>query len=121
MKNADFYIFGESFAGHYIPATAVEILKTAKSIKFKGVAIGDGWTSPFQQMGYYGSYLYNLGLIDDATRDKVITEIAKGQNLILNDDYLGGKEVFEKLTDEDLGFLKFNGMSVYNIQQYSTG
>lgn len=43
------YLFGESFAGHYIPAIATQILTNAKltSVNYKGVGIGDGWTNPF--------------------------------------------------------------------------
>lgn len=44
-----FYIFGESYAGHYIPAITAALIKSdaLKLTNFKGVAIGDGWTNPF--------------------------------------------------------------------------
>lgn len=51
LKNP-FYLFGESFAGHYIPAIATQIFTNPKlkdlGINYQGVGIGDGWTVPFQ-------------------------------------------------------------------------
>jgi carboxypeptidase C (cathepsin A) len=45
----EFYITGESFAGHYIPVIAYTILNKGEylSKQLKGVAIGDGWTDPY--------------------------------------------------------------------------
>jgi cathepsin A (carboxypeptidase C) len=45
----DFYVSGESYAGHYIPAIAYYLVNNATDmqIKFKGIAIGNGWVDPF--------------------------------------------------------------------------
>ncbi|KAG5996862.1 hypothetical protein E4U43_002784 [Claviceps pusilla] len=50
----DFFIAGESYAGHYIPAMAHEILSHKdRNINLKGVAIGNGLTDPLiQYMSY---------------------------------------------------------------------
>jgi carboxypeptidase C (cathepsin A) len=48
LKQNPLYIFGESYAGHYIPAFA-NIITTDDNLKFinyKGIGIGDGWTDP---------------------------------------------------------------------------
>ena len=68
------YITGESFAGHYIPAFAREIitnttLKEVLKINLKGVAIGDGWTDPPNQFNFYDSLLYSAGIASNKFRD----------------------------------------------------
>ncbi|KAG6443119.1 hypothetical protein O3G_MSEX002611 [Manduca sexta] len=68
LRNYDFYITGESYAGKYIPALAMEVHRQNKvakySINLKGVAIGNGYCDPVNQLNY-GDYLYQHGLIDD--------------------------------------------------------
>jgi len=53
-----FYVFGESYAGHYVPATGATIMKgnmahNSEYIALKGVAIGNGLTDPEIQYAYY--------------------------------------------------------------------
>jgi len=62
--NKDFYIFGESYAGHYIPAIASklnELNKASPSVRidFKGVGIGNGLTRPEEQYKWYPEMAYN--------------------------------------------------------------
>ncbi len=51
FKGRDFFITGESYAGHYIPAIAYHFVKEIPAgslgLNFKGIAIGNGWVSPF--------------------------------------------------------------------------
>jgi len=68
----DFYITGESYAGHYIPAIAYRIVTgnqndTKFQIKLKGVAIGNGWVDPLIQYGAYADYMYDNGMIGEIT------------------------------------------------------
>ena len=67
-KDLDFYIFGESFAGHYIPTLAHTILDGNKNgyphVNLKGVGVGDGWVDPLTLQATYGEYGYAHGLID---------------------------------------------------------
>ncbi|AGO13554.1 AaceriAGL328Cp [[Ashbya] aceris (nom. inval.)] len=51
-----FHIAGESYAGHYIPAIAAEILShpdEERSFKLSSVLIGNGLTDPLTQYPYY--------------------------------------------------------------------
>ena len=52
------YIFGESYAGHFIPAFANEILSSSKSLteKLKGVGIGNGWFDAASQESHFYSF-----------------------------------------------------------------
>jgi carboxypeptidase C (cathepsin A) len=38
-------------------------------IVFEGVAIGDGWTDPVNQINHYDSYLYSVGIVSNKFRD----------------------------------------------------
>ncbi|CZT19681.1 probable Carboxypeptidase Y homolog A [Ramularia collo-cygni] len=50
----DFHISGESYAGHYIPVFASEILSHKKrNINLQSVLIGNGLTDPLTQYEYY--------------------------------------------------------------------
>ncbi|ROV98189.1 hypothetical protein VSDG_04413 [Cytospora chrysosperma] len=50
----DFHISGESYAGHYIPVFASEILSHKdRNINLKSVLIGNGLTDPYTQYPHY--------------------------------------------------------------------
>lgn len=71
LKKNPLYLTGESFAGHYLPNLAKKILmnNTALNFNLQGVAIGDGWTDPLNQINYYDSYLWSVGVIGNKFRD----------------------------------------------------
>ncbi|KDO33082.1 hypothetical protein SPRG_01896 [Saprolegnia parasitica CBS 223.65] len=59
-----FYVFGESYAGHYVPAVAHRIYSGNKEgsspkINLKGIGIGNGLTSPEVQYQYYPEMAYH--------------------------------------------------------------
>jgi len=68
-KGRDFYITGESYAGHYIPALAYHFVKEippgSLGMNFKGIAIGNGWVDPYIQYPQYAEFAYENNLIDD--------------------------------------------------------
>ncbi|KAI3520161.1 hypothetical protein L1887_09406 [Cichorium endivia] len=67
----DFYITGESYAGHYIPAFAARVHKGNKAkegihINLKGFAIGNGLTDPLVQYHAYTDYALDMGIIEES-------------------------------------------------------
>lgn len=64
-KGRDFFITGESYAGHYIPAIAYYLSHnvTDLGLNFKGVAIGNGWVDPYVQYPQYAEFAYENKLI----------------------------------------------------------
>jgi len=70
-----FYVTGESYAGHYVPAVASVVYQASVSgdikadINLKGLAIGNGLTDPAIQYGLYGEYAYQNKLISENVRD----------------------------------------------------
>mmetsp|Transcript_23261 Transcript_23261/g.20140 ORF Transcript_23261/g.20140 Transcript_23261/m.20140 type:complete len:93 (+) Transcript_23261:539-817(+) len=75
--NTPLYIFGESFAGHYIPAIGKAIIQhnqqaeSGQKIPIDGVGIGNGWTDPINQFTLNDAFGYSMGLLSDAQRIKV--------------------------------------------------
>ncbi len=57
-KGRAFYLVGESYAGHYIPAFGKYLVKANNpDINFKGVAIGNGLINIYEQLPTYPEYL----------------------------------------------------------------
>lgn len=53
------YLFGESYAGMYIPALANYIIRANNPIiQLSGIGIGNGWTDPIIQIGAHNHFLY---------------------------------------------------------------
>lgn len=80
----DFYIFGESFGGHYIPRITDFIIDanngnqiskaySPNDIKFnlKGVGIGDGWVDPETQNADVAKFAYEHGLITETQQKEL--------------------------------------------------
>ncbi|KAM0894558.1 hypothetical protein ACQ4PT_024392 [Festuca glaucescens] len=72
----DFYITGESYAGHYIPAFATRVHQGNKNndgihINLKGFAIGNGLTDPAIQYKAYTDYALNMSLITESEFNKI--------------------------------------------------
>lgn len=83
-RKLDFYAFGESFAGVYVPMLATAILNGNQAnnspINLKGIGLGDGWVDPYVQQETYGDYAYAHGLIGFTEKlhvDKLYCDCAK--------------------------------------------
>lgn len=77
-KNNDFYIFGESYAGHYVPAVSHYIWQQAKQggyqVPLKGIGIGNGLTNPEEQYKWYADMGRDGGKSEGGSLEKgVIT------------------------------------------------
>ena len=69
LQGKDFYITGESYAGHYIPAISHNFFfknKQNLKINFKGMAIGNGLVNPYLQYPEYDTFALENGLIGKA-------------------------------------------------------
>lgn len=73
MADRDFYVTGESYAGHYVPAVSNRLFHemnkagAGKKINFKGFAIGNGLTDPGIQYGAYSDYAVINNLVSPTT------------------------------------------------------
>lgn len=114
LQKNDFFLTGESYAGHYIPAIGYLIHKNNPSaqlkIILKGLMIGSAWVDPVNQINY-ADYLYQIGLIDSRQRQ----EFYYNQNLFWNQvnlqhwsgAYNTWKTIIHLIED-------YSGVSIYN-------
>ncbi|CAN1139718.1 Serine carboxypeptidase-like 49 [Linum perenne] len=71
LAENDFYITGESYTGHYIPAFASRVHRGNKNnegihINLKGFAIGNGLTDPAVQYKAYPDFALQNGIIKES-------------------------------------------------------
>ncbi|KAL3667346.1 hypothetical protein V7S43_007573 [Phytophthora oleae] len=69
FEGRKFFLAGESYAGHYLPAVATSILQKnkklnesaveTKHINLQGISIGNGWTDPVIQYSHVADMLIN--------------------------------------------------------------
>ncbi|WOL09852.1 hypothetical protein Cni_G18605 [Canna indica] len=76
LAKNDFYITGESYAGHYIPAFASRVHQGNKNkegihINLKGFAIGNGLTDPAIQYKAYTDYALDMGIIKESDYKRI--------------------------------------------------
>ncbi|KEH29969.1 putative carboxypeptidase C [Medicago truncatula] len=95
VKN-DFYITGESYAGHFAPALASRIRRGNKDkegiiINLKGFAVGNGMTNPRIQYLAYPQYALDMKLIAKEDQDDINKLMPKCHDAIKTCE-AGGKE-----------------------------
>ncbi|KAJ6741661.1 CARBOXYPEPTIDASE [Salix viminalis] len=66
-KDRDFYITGESYAGHYVPQLAHLIAQSGLKFNLKGIAVGNALLEFNTDFNSEGDYYWAHGLISDAT------------------------------------------------------
>jgi|EP00945_MAST-04E_sp_MAST-4E-sp1_P006181 cathepsin A (carboxypeptidase C) len=59
LKTNEFFVFGESYGGHYAPATAHRV---GTSLNLKGLGVGNGLTAPEHQYQSYPEMAYNYSI-----------------------------------------------------------
>ena len=120
----DFYIFGESYAGKYIPSIAYYILhqnanltlNKFNNINLKGIGIGDGISDPIPQYTSYSDYGFATGLIDEYERE--IVEVFQRQSV----EYINKKQWANANNAQNNALetvvMAGGNVNVYNIRQF---
>jgi len=69
LQGRPFFITGESYGGHYVPAVSNIVFQNNKNlaagdvwINLQGLAIGNGLTNPLVQYQYYAEQAYNFSM-----------------------------------------------------------
>jgi carboxypeptidase C (cathepsin A) len=73
LVKSPLYVFGESYGGHYVPpfarAVASNFTFSSRGVVLKGIGLGDGWVDPVNQINFYDSLLYSVGIVSNKFRD----------------------------------------------------
>ena len=80
-SDRDLYISGESFAGHMIPQIALQLMREGE-LPLRGVAMGDGWSSPIYQNGAWAEVGESFGLLNAHQKEAVDKQYAHCKELI---------------------------------------
>jgi carboxypeptidase C (cathepsin A) len=124
LKNCPLYITGESFAGHYIPNLARKILTNDTFVKktgarLTGISIGDGWTDPINQINYYDSYLWSVGVVERKFRDVCTWFQTNAIINIYDGNYQKATNFFDFITNNDTTPEVYMGnISIFNFRNY---
>ncbi|CAD8157112.1 unnamed protein product [Paramecium pentaurelia] len=122
LQKSTWFIFGESYAGKYVPTIAKAILdynmNAVDQIPLKGIGIGDPFTDPYSVIAEYASYSFNLGLIDVQERAQIDSILVYGLNELNKGNSLNARAAFDKSLD--LIGQYDGGMNVYNVLQYGS-
>ncbi|XP_072135367.1 lysosomal protective protein-like [Mobula birostris] len=66
FTNNDFYVFGESYGGIYVPTLSFKITEGPAQINFKGFAVGNGLSSTYYNDQSLVYFAYYHGLLGEA-------------------------------------------------------
>eukprot|EP00262_Sarcandra_glabra_P012839 TRINITY_DN3397_c0_g1_i1.p1 TRINITY_DN3397_c0_g1~~TRINITY_DN3397_c0_g1_i1.p1 ORF type:complete len:498 (-),score=90.95 TRINITY_DN3397_c0_g1_i1:296-1789(-) len=107
-KGRDFYLTGESYAGHYVPQLALAIVKSnkltgEKSINLKGYMVGNALTDDFNDHLGVFQFLWATGLISDETY-KLLNVFCDFQSFVHTSSQC---DKILDLADEEVGNIDF--------------
>lgn len=115
------YIAGESYAGHYIPAFVQKMLQnTTLNFNLKGVMIGDGYLDPINQVNFYDSMMYSLGVASEYARDTTTYIQNQAVLSLLNNKHQDATNWADWIVDNDDNNRKFyGGLNLMNYKKYT--
>nr|XP_018897587.1 PREDICTED: venom serine carboxypeptidase-like [Bemisia tabaci] len=102
-------VVGESYAGKYVPAIGYKIYRQNQASTFKinlcGLMLGNAWVDPAHMLDF-SSYLYKLGLIDEAAKRSFREKQDEMRAHIRAKEYLLAQKLSTDLISE---FLRLSG------------
>jgi cathepsin A (carboxypeptidase C) len=118
LKGNPLYLTGESFAGHYIPAIAANMLENrSMGFNLKGLAIGDGWVDPLRQANFYGDFMFAAGVQGYRWREESNWHETQATLNILNYNLTAAAgHINYLIADEKVMASSLNNMSIYNFR-----
>lgn len=123
-----FYITGESYAGHYVPAFAHRIFLGNKDasnvhINLRGIGIGNGLVDPQVQYAQYAPFAKDRGIVNAATYDIMevglpaclwlISECAQNSTL----GWLACYNAYVECNIVEVEPIQMSGLNVYDIRE----
>ncbi|KAG7382818.1 hypothetical protein PHYPSEUDO_004326 [Phytophthora pseudosyringae] len=130
----EFFLTGESYAGHYVPGAAHYIWEQnkknesraeMKNINLQGIAIGNGWTDPVVQYAHVADMLdkkYSVTLLDKSAAHELSINAAKCVEITVqcqqNPTIASCAELDEFCSDSLVGlFANITGHNPYDVRK----
>jgi len=115
----DFFITGESYAGHYIPAIAHYFMFDSEDlgVNLKGIAIGNGLVDPYSQYPAYATFAYENDLIGSLEYKALKTGFEGCDVLIKSGIWPVALEACQLLVESILGNPLNPRFNVYDIRE----
>jgi len=94
---------GESFGGHYVPVLGKKLLQHSDyKSRVAGIIIGGGFIDPINQLNYFDSYLWSLGVIDRSYRETLTwMQTQSMQNIDLHRNLLASDILYYLVFDTE--------------------
>jgi len=118
LVNNPFYVFGESYGGHYLPYLAYEILTRGAKFNFSGIGIGNAWTDPYTQTTSFGEYSYAAGVIDLKFKQELVNLGVVAQDLILNGKLAEANDIFNQIENNLTMVSRTGGLFLNNYRSF---
>ncbi|MET9482504.1 hypothetical protein [Streptomyces sp. NPDC006638] len=97
-KACPLYVCGESYAGKYVPAIALEISEHP-DIKLKGIAVGNGWIKPELSVRVLIDYAYASGYLGRGQKEHLDTYYTNFKNILEEGERTKEPKTLEHATD----------------------
>jgi len=125
--NLPFYVTGESYGGHYVPALSAYIerqnqLGNGNHINFQACAIGNGLVDPLSQYPEYAPYSLDHKMVGKLTYDVMEAGLPACLDLIEHcaTNSTRGKddcvEAFDTCNNDELGPPEQSGLNPYDVR-----
>ena len=100
------FITGESYGGHYVPASAYAVMANNAAgrlprVNLAGVAIGNGFVAPYEMQQGYPGIIYDAGLISLEDLAVAQSYSANITALLDGEDYVGAYRVWDAFLNGD--------------------
>ncbi|KAL4430212.1 hypothetical protein ABPG74_014771 [Tetrahymena malaccensis] len=110
-ESSPLFIYGESYAGKYIPSIAKKIVEEGNKLNLKGIGIGDGFTSPYYDIQAINQYAFDEGLIDISQYNSNLLLVQSSQKAINESNWQAATDYFNQVVGNSCP----SGVDVYNI------
>ncbi|MFJ6621404.1 hypothetical protein ACIQOW_28000 [Kitasatospora sp. NPDC091335] len=116
------YVCGESYAGKYVPAIALEIdkqngQKKGRHLDLRGIAVGNGWITPELSLGLMIDYAYTTGFIGIGQREELLRDYANVQAEIKEGSMVQATKDGNALVDKTLAY--GGNFDVYDVRRWN--
>lgn len=109
---------GESYGGHYIPALGAYLLDHPGSFTLRGIAIGDGFTNPLEQVLTKPKEAFALGLLDERQLEEAEVFATAAHSLALAGDLVNAALKRYAMEDFVKNVSLINPYDVRTTEQY---